>query len=161
MVPLVVMIVAWVIARGIGATGRAPAAATTVGALRYALAAMFFFTAATHFLPNTRPDLVRMVPPALPFPEHLVTLTGILEFAGAVGLLVPSLTSLAAYCLMALLVAMFPANAYAAIAGLEIAGRQATPLVWRLPLQLLWIGALWWVARAHRRPRGTLTARTA
>jgi len=161
MVPLVVMVVAWAVARGLGATGRVPSAATAVGALRYALAVMFLFTAATHFLPNTRPDLVRMVPPPLPFPEHLVTLTGILEAAGAVGLLVPRLTSTAAYCLMALLVAMFPANAYAAIAGLEIAGREASPLVWRLPLQLFWIGALWWVARAHRRPRGTLAARTA
>jgi uncharacterized membrane protein len=153
--PLVVMIVAWVAARLACATGRFPAAATTVGALRFALAIMFLFTGASHFLPNTRPDLVRMVPPMLPFPEHLVTLTGVLELAGAVGLLIPSLASLAAYCLMALLVAMFPANAYAALAGLEIAGQAASPLIWRLPLQLFWIGALWWVAREHRRPRGT------
>jgi uncharacterized membrane protein len=159
--PLVVMLGAWIIARGLGATGRFPAAATAVGALRYALAVMFLFTGATHFLPATRPELIRMVPPVLPFPEHLVTLTGILEIAGAVGLLIPSLTSLAAYCLAALLVAMFPANAYAAIAGIEFAGREASPLVWRLPLQLFWIGALVWVAREQRRPRGTLAARTA
>jgi len=146
------MLVAWIAFRIAGATGRFPAAATAVGALRFALAIMFLFTSATHFLPNTRRDLVRMVPPVLPFPEHLVTLTGILELAGAVGLLTTRFASIAAYCLMALLVAMFPANAYAAIAGLEIAGRTATPLVWRLPLQLFWIGALWWVARAHRQP---------
>ena len=158
MAPLIVMIVAWIAARLIGATGRAPAAATTVGALRFALAIMFLFTGVTHFLPNTRPDLVRMVPPMLPFPDHLVTLTGILELAGAVGLLIPNLTSVAAYCLMALLVAMFPANAYAAMTGLEIAGRAASPLIWRLPLQLFWIGALWWVAREHGRPRRTLAA---
>jgi uncharacterized membrane protein len=148
------MLVVWVVARGIGATGRAPAAATTVGALRFALAVMFLFTGAAHFLPNTRPDLVRMVPPMLPYPEHLVTLTGILELAGAVGLLIPRFTSLAAYCLAALLVAMFPANAYAAMAGVELGGRAASPLVWRLPLQIFWIGALLWVARAHRAPRG-------
>src|SRR5688500_11960698 len=152
------MIVAWVVARLSGAPGRAPAAATTVGALRFALAIMFFFTGAAHFLPNTRPDLIRMVPPALPFAEHLVTLTGILELAGAIGLLIPSLTSLAAYCLAALLVAMFPANAYAAIAGVEFGGSAASPLVWRLPLQLFWIGALVWVARAHRAPRRPLAA---
>jgi len=159
--PLVVMLVAWIIARGIGATGRLPAAATTVGALRFAFAVMFLFTGAAHFLPNTRPDLIRMVPPALPFPEHLVTLTGILEIAGAVGLLIPRLTSVAAYCLAALLVAMFPANAYAAGAGVEIAGRGASPLIWRLPLQLFWIGALVWVAREHRQARGTLATRRA
>jgi uncharacterized membrane protein len=159
-IPLVVMIVAWVVARGLGATGRFPAAATTVGALRFALAVMFLFTGVSHFLPNTRPDLVRMVPSVLPYPEHLVTLTGVLQLAGAVGLLIRNLTSLAAYCLMALLVAMFPANVYAAITGLEIAGQPATPLIWRLPLQLFWIGALWWVARTHRPARRTLTAGT-
>src|SRR5688572_25441848 len=108
MAPLVVMLVAWIAVRLIGATGRAPAAATTVGALRFALAIMFLFTGAAHFLPNTRPELIRMVPPVLPFPEHLVTLTGILELAGAIGLLIPRFASLAAYCLAALLVAMFP-----------------------------------------------------
>jgi uncharacterized membrane protein len=161
MAPLIVMIVAWAAFRLAGTTGRFPAAATTVGALRFALAVMFLFTAATHFLPATRPDLVRMVPPALSYPEHLVTLTGILEGAGAVGLLIPRLTSLAAYCLMALLIAMFPANAYAAMAGLEIAGREASPLIWRLPLQLFWIGALWWVAREHRGPRRALATEAA
>lgn len=158
MIPLVVMIVAWAVARGLGATGRFPAAATTVGALRFALAVMFLFTGVSHFLPNTRPDLVRMVPPVLPYPEHLVTVTGILLVAGAIGLLLPSFVSLAALCLIALLVAMFPANVFAAISGLEIAGRPATPLIWRLPLQLFWIGALWWVARQHRRPRPALGA---
>ena len=160
MIPLVVMLVAWIAFRLAGASGRFPAAASTVGALRFALAVMFVFTAASHFLPNTRPDLVRMVPPVFPFAEHLVTVTGILLFAGAVGLIVSSLTSLAAYCLIALLVAMFPANVYAAVAGLEIAGREATPLVWRVPLQLFWIGALWWVAREHRRPNRALSAPT-
>jgi uncharacterized membrane protein len=160
MVPLIVMAVAWIAARLVGATGRFPAAASTVGALRFALAVMFLFTGASHFLPNTRPDLVRMVPPSLPYPEHIVTLTGILLVAGAVGLLIPRLTSLAAYCLIALLVAMFPANAYAAAARLEIAGREATPLIWRLPLQLFWIGALWWVARERRRPRPALAPGT-
>ncbi len=158
MAPLIVMVVAWIAFRLAGATGRFPAAATTVGALRFALAIMFLFTGASHFLPNTRPDLVRMVPPVLPYPQHLVTLTGILLIAGAIGLLIPGLASLAAYCLAALLVAMFPANVYAAVLGLELAGQPASPLVWRLPLQLFWIGALWWVARAHRRPRRTLAA---
>jgi uncharacterized membrane protein len=150
MAPLVVMLGAWIVARLIGATGRVPAASTAVGALRFALAIMFLFTGVSHFLPATRPDLVRMVPSVLPYPEHLVTLTGILQLAGAIGLLIPRLTSLAAYCLAALLVAMFPANLLAAITGVDFGGRAASPLAWRLPLQLFWIGALVWVARAHR-----------
>lgn len=118
------------------------------GALRVALAAMFTFTAISHFHPRTRPDLIRMVPRALPAPALLVTATGILELIGAIGLLIASTAAAAAYALMALLIALFPANVRAARAGLIVAGRPATPLVWRLPLQLFWIAALWWVARA-------------
>jgi uncharacterized membrane protein len=138
--------------RGLGAIGWR-SAGTTAGALRYALAVMFTFTAAAHFMPSMRPDMIRMVPPGLPSPDVLVTVTGLLELAGAIGLLVPATATLAAWCLMALLVALFPANVYAVQAGLEFAGRAATPLVWRLPLQLFWIGALWWVGRHARRAR--------
>src|SRR5262245_17383406 len=112
-------------------------------ALRYSLATMFAFTAVTHFLPRTRSDLIRMVPPSLRRPALLVTLTGLLELAGAAGLLMPSLAHWSALALIALLAAMFPANFSAAQRNLTIAGRPATPLVIRAPLQLFWIAALW------------------
>jgi uncharacterized membrane protein len=114
---------------------------------------MFLFTAASHFHPRTRGDLVRMVPRSLPAPAALVTLTGVLEVTGAIGLLLPSTAVVAAYG-FALLLLMFPANVHAARAGLMIAGRRATPLVWRLPLQVFWIGALWWAAYTVGRPNG-------
>jgi uncharacterized membrane protein len=145
MAPLIVMLAGWLVARVIGATGVWAAAASWSGALRIGLSAMFLFTAASHFHPRTRPDLIRMVPTNLPAPALLVTATGMLELIGAIGLLVPQLTTAAAYGLIALLVAMFPANVRAAREGLVIGGRGATPLVWRLPLQLFWIAALWWV----------------
>jgi uncharacterized membrane protein len=70
--------------------------------------------------------------------------------AGRMGLL-PAAATLPgalrfALALAALLVLMFPANAYAARAKLPIAGRPAMPLVARLLLQLFWIGGLLWVA---------------
>ena len=77
-----------------------------------------------------------------------MTLTGLFELIGAVGLLLPWAAPAAAYGLMLLLVAMFPANVHAACAGLQIGGRRASPLGWRLPLQIVWIASLWWVARA-------------
>jgi uncharacterized membrane protein len=144
-VPLIVMLVSWLVARSIGVSGLWHQADSWTGALRIALAAMFVFTAVSHFHPRTRPDLVRMVPPSLPAPELLVTATGVIEFMGAIGLLVLRSRRAAAYGLIALLATMFPANVYAARAGLIVAGRRASPLVWRLPLQLLWISALWWV----------------
>ena len=145
MAPLVVMLSAWLVARAIGSAGGWPAAESWSGALCIALAAMFVFTAVSHFHPRTRPDLIRMVPASLPAPALLVTATGVLELIGAIGLLVPQALPAAAYGLIALLVAMFPANVHAAREGLVIAGRRAMPLVWRLPLQLFWIAALWWV----------------
>ena|SRR5215831_14213536 len=145
MAPLIVMFAAWLIARSIGATNLWPYADSWVGALRIALATMFTFTAVSHFHPRTRPDLVRMVPAMFPAPTLLVTATGVLELAGAIGLMLPGALPVAAYGLIALLVAMFPANVHAAQKGLAIGGRRATPLLFRLPLQLFWIAALWWV----------------
>src|SRR4030095_11451342 len=145
MAPIIVMLVAWLVARSIGAAGLWVDAGSWTGALRVALSAMFLFTAVSHFHPRTRPDLIRMVPASLPVPALLVSATGVLELLGAIGLMVPRVLPAAAYGLMALLVAMFPANVHAAREGLMIAGRRAAPLVWRLPLQLSWIAALWWV----------------
>ena len=152
MAPLIVMLGMWVVARAIGATGVWLAADSWRGALRIGLAAMFVFTAASHFLPRTRPDLIRMVPASLPWPSVLVTATGLLELIGAIGLLIPQALPAAAYGLIVLLVAMFPANVHAARKGLVIAGRRAMPLLWRLPLQVFWIAALCWV----RSPTPTL-----
>src|SRR6185436_8428667 len=145
MAALMVMLGAGVIAYSIGATGLWPDADSWSGAVRIALAAMFAFTAVSHFHPRTRTDLIRMVPASLPARALLVTATGLLEFIGAVGLLVPQARPAAAYGLMALLLAMFPANVHAARQRLAIAGRGAMPVVWRLPLQVFWIAALWWV----------------
>ena len=142
MIPLYVMAVAIVVARGIGALGVGPLDDWR-GATRTGLAVMFLVTGAAHFT-RTRADLVRMVPPRLPSPGTLVTLTGLAEFAGALGLLVPAVARWAALGLIALLVAMFPANIHAARTGHTIAGRPHTRLALRLPLQLLWIGLLWW-----------------
>jgi uncharacterized membrane protein len=149
MAPLIVQLVAWAAFLGLGKAGVVPSAATVSGALRFALAVMFAFTALSHFMPPTRPDLIRMVPPRLPQPGLLVTITGLFEAAGAFGLWLRPWTWWAAHLLAALLIALFPANIYAARAGLQIAGRRATPLAIRLPLQIFWIACLMWVAATH------------
>jgi uncharacterized membrane protein len=149
MAPFIVQLVAWAVCWIAGTAGLFPAAATPVGALRFALAVMFAFTTVSHFLPNTRADLIAMVPPSLPAPGALVSITGVLELAGAIGLLIRPITWLAALALAALLLALFPANVRAHRAGLQLAGHRATPLVIRLPLQLFWIACLVWVAAAY------------
>lgn len=84
-------------------------AATAVG-----LAAMFVVTGVAHFVNPLRRDMIAIVPPQLPAPGLLVTVTGVLELAGAVGLLIPSTRTAAAVCLFMLMLIMFPANVYAA-----------------------------------------------
>jgi uncharacterized membrane protein len=60
-----------------------------------------------------------MVPASLPAPAMQVSATGVLELLGAIGLMVPRALPAAAYGLMTLLVAMFPANVHVA-KGLRI-----------------------------------------
>ncbi|WP_409436135.1 DoxX family protein [Mycobacterium sp. SMC-14] len=83
-------------------------------AIAVGLAAMFFLTGVAHFAPPLRSQLIAIVPPALPAPGLLVSVTGVLELLGAVGLLLPATRVVAAACLLVLMLAMFPANIYAA-----------------------------------------------
>ena len=117
---------------------------------RYALALMLSLTASAHFVPSPRQDLIRMVPSRLPARSQLVTLTGVLELVAAGGLFLPAVAPLAGAGLVLLLVVMFPANVQAAVKKLPLRGRRATPLVWRLPLQVLFIAVTLWASQATR-----------
>ena len=99
---------------------------------------MFTMTGIAHFV-GMRDELIMMVPPALPAPDALVTLTGILELAGAAGLLVRRTAPWAAAGLTALLIAVFPANVYAAVEGIATEAHQA--LLPRTVMQLVFLAA--------------------
>ena len=115
---------------------------TWAACARLALATMFVFTATAHFTPM-KADLIAMVPRALPRPDLIVFLTGMAELAGAVGLMIPATRMWAACGLIALLVAMLPANISAARRGVLLRGRRPTPLVVRVPMQILFIVWTW------------------
>jgi uncharacterized membrane protein len=137
MEPLIVLTVVTLSVRGAGAAGAARLASWRV-ALRGGLAAMFVLTGVAHFV-GMRAEMIDMVPPALPAPELLVTLTGLLELAGAAGLLWSRTAPWAAGGLAALLVAMFPANVYAAVAGVTTGAMDH--LLPRTLLQVVFVGA--------------------
>lgn len=143
MEPLVALVVVTVLVFGAGALGARRLRSWPV-ALRGGLAAMFTLTGVAHFV-GMRAELVAMVPPALPAPALLVTVTGVLELAGVVGLLLRPTAFWAASGLTVLLVAMFPANVYAALADLP----GATPLVPRTLMQAVFLAATVAVARAY------------
>ncbi|WP_017606353.1 DoxX family protein [Nocardiopsis alkaliphila] len=124
-------------------------------ALRGGLAAMFVVTGLAHFV-GLRETLVAMVPPALPAPELLVTITGVLELVGALGLLWHRTAPWAAAGLTLLLVAMFPANVYAIIEGTADGLTESLPV--RTAMQVLFVAATTAVVvhhlRAHRKAPG-------
>jgi uncharacterized membrane protein len=114
------------------------------------LAVLFVLAGLNHFLhPET---YLAMMPPYLPAPDVLNYISGAAEVAGGVGVLMPRLRRAAAWGLVALLVAVFPANLHMALHGLAGATIPAWMLWVRLPLQFVLMA---WVAYACRlMPRG-------
>ncbi len=145
MAPLVVLVAVTLLLRMLGWAG-VSAFAEWEAATRAGLAGMFLFTAAAHFN-QMRDDLVAMVPTWVPQPRLMVTLSGILEILGAVGLLIGPTSRPAAYALILLLIAVFPANVHAAAKQIPLRGRPPTPLWLRLPLQIVFGYLLWWSTR--------------
>jgi uncharacterized membrane protein len=112
MAPLIALLLGTIAARSIGWLGVSYVNSWTA-AIAVGLAVMFVMTGLAHFAPAMRRDMIAIVPPRLPAPGYLVTITGVLELLGAVGLLIPETRVAAAVCLLVLMLAMFPANIYA------------------------------------------------
>ncbi|SFI79536.1 DoxX family protein [Brevibacillus centrosporus] len=109
--------------------------------LQVAVAVMLLLTASAHWGAK-RPDLIRMVPPIFPKPDWIVTATGLLEIAGAIGILFSVTSQATSIGLAVLLVAMFPANVRAARESLTIGGRPVPKLPLRIVLQVVFLAAV-------------------
>jgi uncharacterized membrane protein len=113
------------------------------GIARVFLAILFIVASSMHFISDVE---LKIIPPFLPLRREALYITGIFEFVGGIGLLIPRFQRVAAWGLAALLVAIFPANLYHAIKNIQLGGFLNSPLyhVVRLPLQavLIWL-ALW------------------
>jgi uncharacterized membrane protein len=108
---------------------------------RISLALLFLFTGLGHFV-NPEP-MAAMLPPSVPARVPVIYITGLLEWAGATGLLVSRYARVSGMSLLAFLVAVFPANVFAALNYVGMGGHEAGPayLVVRAPFQL---GLMWW-----------------
>jgi uncharacterized membrane protein len=140
MIPLLVLLGVFAVCRVSGWVGFA-FLSEWQHCLRIALAAMFLLTSSAHWGAK-RADLIRMVPSELSRPDLWVTLTGIAEIAGAVGLLFPLTLKAASVGLTLLLLAVFPANVRAAREHLSIGGRKVPGLAVRALVQIIFIGAV-------------------
>src|SRR5688572_28185240 len=118
---------------------------------------LFFIVAgAMHFLlPNAYRSIV---PPYLPSPAALVAISGFAEIAGGIGLIIPLTRRVAGIGLIALLIAVWPAN-FVMLFRYRAQGASALAqtLLWlRLPLQIVLI---WWVWRVSRGPEASIATR--
>ncbi|MBB5154919.1 DoxX family protein [Saccharopolyspora phatthalungensis] len=149
MAPLIILLVVTLVLLVAGAAGVRRLRPWSV-AVRGGLAAMFVATGIAHFV-GMRAELISMVPPGLPAPGLLVTVTGVLELAGAAGLLWHRTAPWAAGGLALMLVAMFPANVHAALAGILTAPEDQ--LVPRTAMQIVFLAATLAVVGYHWRTR--------
>lgn len=125
----------------------------TKRAVRFVAAAAMIAIGVTHF---TSPGgFVKIVPAMLPMPLVLVYVSGFFEIAGGLGLVLERTKRLAGYGLIALYVAVFPANINMAINDIQPADHPIPQvLLWlRLPFQVAFIALAWWLARDPRRRR--------
>jgi uncharacterized membrane protein len=113
---------------------------------RISLALVFLFTALGHFAQPK--SMAEMLPTWVPGRKSIIYITGVLEIAGAIGLLIPQFTWLAGICLIAFLVLVLPSNIYAAVNRVGMGGHDQGPAyLWvRVPLQLILIGWTYWFA---------------
>jgi uncharacterized membrane protein len=131
------------------------ARSASVPADRFLLGGLVALMGVLHFTHTS--SFSSIVPEYLPAPDVLVWLSGVAEVALGVGLLMPSTRVLAAYGLIALFVAVYPANISMAmhperaIAGIPEAFQPTPLMLWlRLPLQFLFIAWAYRHARLER-----------
>ncbi len=109
---------------------------------RILLALIFGVAGLLHFTHTQK--FVQIVPLFIPMPEAVVYISGIFEILGAIGLLTLHYRKQAAFGLVLLLLAVFPANIYMAVKNIQLGGILNNPVLqWmRIPFQGVLI---WWV----------------
>jgi uncharacterized membrane protein len=111
-------------------------------AARLLLVLMFVGMGVAHFV--ALEHFVGIMPTYLPWHTELVLLTGVLEILGGVGLLHARTRRAAGLGLVLLLIAVLPANVH----ELTASASPVHPAAWlRLPLQLVFVAWVWWVAQ--------------
>jgi uncharacterized membrane protein len=115
--------------------------------LRVILGMSIIIVGITHF--TVAEQFVRIVPPQLPNPLGLVYLSGFYEILGGIGLLVPPVSQAAAWGLIALFIAVFPANINMAVNHIKLDHIPDSTLLYyaRLPLQAVLIAWAWWYTK--------------
>ena len=116
--------------------------------VRVVFGAFFVLAGVTHF--TNRAFFESIVPPYLPWPELLVQVSGVAEIALGFLLWLPPTTRLAAWGLIALLIAVFPANIHMAMHPELYSDMTRAALLIRLPLQGVMLALAYWFTRSTK-----------
>ena len=108
------------------------------------LAIAFISVGVLHF--TNEEFFVSIMPPYLPWHRALVYISGIFEILGGAGMLIPSLRRAAGWGLIALMIAVYPANIHMAMNPEQFPDMTPTALYLRLPMQFVMIAVVWWAA---------------
>ena len=101
----------------------------------FGLAAFFIYFGIDHFI---NPDFyLSIMPPSFPLHEEAVYISGFFEIVGGIGVLIPRFRKIAGWGLVALLIAVYPANIYMAISPEAFPDIPIEMLYFRLALQFL------------------------
>jgi uncharacterized membrane protein len=123
--------------------------------LRWLLAALFLFAGTVHLADSSL--FLPIMPPWIPLHVLCIQISGVCELMGGIGLLIthPLVQLATGWGLLALLLAVFPANIYMAVNHIKVHGIPASPwAAWaRLPLQPILMLAVSWVAGIWPKPR--------
>ncbi|MGE0104855.1 MAG: DoxX family protein [Blastocatellales bacterium] len=116
--------------------------------LKYLLVIFFVGGGINHFV---NPDFyIRIMPPYLPWHRELVLLSGVFEVVLGLMVLIPRYLRLAGWGLIALLIAVFPANIHMAVNSHLYPEIPTVFHFIRLPLQLVFIAWVWWVCISRK-----------
>ena len=118
---------------------------------RYILGLAYILAGINHFINPA--FYLGIMPPYLPWHGPLVFLSGVAEVALGALVLVPRWSALAAWGLILLLVAVFPANLHMALNPERYPDIAPMALWLRLPLQGVLILWAWWHTRRERPAR--------
>lgn len=110
------------------------------------LLGIFFILAGINHFVNSG-FYLRLMPPYLPWHLFLVNLSGLCEIGLGLLLLVPKFVNLAGWGLIALLIAVFPANIHMAVNPQLFPEFNPTILWLRLPLQFILIAWAYWYTK--------------
>ena len=109
----------------------------------FVMGIFFIFAGVNHFL---SPGFYQTImPPFLPWPIGLIYISGVAEILGGIGVLVPRTRRVTGWFLIALLIAVFPANIYAVTHGISSNTVVKVLLLIRLPFQAVLIA---WVYKS-------------